>query len=91
MPTVPVFDCTRFFQGSEDATSFPNIASLRDFFAQTGPDVSPRISGLELRKKSFVGVCYTAGKFGVKGSETGNFSLSLNIRAVYLLLNGPAV
>ena len=63
--------------------------SLYDFFSQAGSDICPQISGLELRKKSLVAVCYTAGKWGPKECKEGEFSLGLNIRAVYLLVNGP--
>lgn len=63
--------------------------SLQDFFAQAGSDACPRIDDLELRKKSFVAVCCTVNKWGRKNAKRGDFNLGLNLRAVYLLINGP--
>lgn len=84
---VPVFDCTRFFQPRRNG-EFATMNSLVDFFTQAGSDGCPQITGVELRKKSVVVVCYTANKWGPKDVQTGGFSLGLNIRAVYLLVNG---
>lgn len=94
---VPVFDCTQYFQPRQPG-QFADMRSLSDFFSQSGAEICPRITGVELRKKSFVAVCYTASKWrgkdsgdsGDKGAnERRGFNLGLNIRAVYLLVNGP--
>lgn len=65
------------------------MSSLADFFSQAGTDICPQITGLELRKKSLVAVCYTASKWLSDGASTGQFNLGFNVRAVYLLVNGP--
>lgn len=85
---VPVFDGTRYFQPREDG-NFTTMRSLNDFFAQAGAEVCPQISNLELRNKSVVAVAYTANKWGAPEAKAGDFNLGLNIRAVYLLINGP--
>lgn len=85
---VPVFDCTRFFQPRR-AGDFAEMSSLADFFAQAGSDICPQISGIELRKKSLVAVCYTATKWLGEQGDAGQYNLGLNVRAVYLLVNGP--
>lgn len=63
--------------------------SLRDFFAQAGADACPLIIGAELRQKSIVAVAYTANKWRKRDAQGSEFNLGLNVRAVYLLVNGP--
>lgn len=63
------------------------MKSLSDFFAQAGEDLCPQIMGEELRLKSLVGVCYTVSKWREKDSPH-HFNLGLNVRGVYLLVNG---
>lgn len=65
------------------------MSSLSDFFSQAGSDLCPRIQGQELRKMSVVGVCYSANKWRSESGSGGNFNLGLNVRGVYLLVNGP--
>lgn len=83
-----MFDCTRFFQPRQDGR-FSTMSSLSDFFAQAGSETCPQITTHELRKKSLVAVCYTVNKWGPKDAQKGGFSLGLNVRAVYLMINGP--
>lgn len=64
------------------------MTSLMDFFSQAGAELCPQISGLELRKMSVVAVCYSANKWKNDDSN-GYFNLGLNVRGVYLLVNGP--
>lgn len=87
--SVPVFDCTRFFQPRK-AGQFAIMSSLADFFSQAGSDACPQIVDAELRPKSIVAIDYTVNKWGRQGASAGNYNLGFNIRAVYLLVNGPA-
>lgn len=66
------------------------MSSLSDFFLQAGSDACPQITDAELRPKSVVAICYTVNKWGKQGTTPGNFNLGFNIRAVYLLVNGPS-
>lgn len=66
------------------------MTSLVDFFSQAGADLCPQISGGELRKRSLVAVCYGVNKWRrPDAQEHVPFGVGFNIRAVYLLINGP--
>lgn len=68
------------------------MTSLVDFFSQAGAEVCPQISGSELRKRSFVAVCYGVNKWRkTDAPEHVPFGVGFNVRAVYLLINGPKV
>lgn len=80
---MPVFDCTAHFQqvGKKPVKPLP---SMDTFFVQSGQNNDPQMPD-EVNVGSFVAVAHTINSF--RKSENTQPGLSLNLHAVYVLLD----